>query len=138
MNEAKIEQILKKIGEADVPADITLLAERTSRNISSVLRIEQSKNQFLAVVRYAAAAAVIILAFAIGRWSTKQEAIDKGYTYDSAKSVYATDGTKTESFWQQKIIAATQPSPYAQTQFNKLRFLSYKQYLMEKNFKKGE
>ena len=69
MNEEKIERILEKIGQADVPPNVTLIAERASRNFDSALKIAQPKQWFFTPVRLIAAAAVVTFAFAAGRWS---------------------------------------------------------------------
>ncbi len=137
MNEEKLKQILKKIGQADVPEDIIQIAEKTSRSFSDALNILQTqkrqRNKFVIGFRLLATAAVIAIAFVAGRLSKPQTPV-KVLAYDSTTSAYATTGKNPESFWQQKILAAMKTRPYTHTQFNQTSLLNaYKQYLKEKH-----
>jgi hypothetical protein len=136
MNEEKIERILNKIGQTDVPPNVALIAERASRNFDSALKIAQPRQWFFTPVRLVAAAAVVIFAFAAGRWSRPLQQASpppEVAVYTKPISVYPAVDKNPESFWQQKAIAAMQPRPYAQTQFDQNRLLNaYKQYLKEK------
>jgi hypothetical protein len=137
MNEEKIERILNKIGQADVPPNIALIAERASRNFDAALKIAQPKQWFFTPVRLIAAAAVVIFAFATGRWSKsipQASPSPEVAVYTKSISTYPAVDKNPESFWQQKALAAMQPRPYAQTQFDQNRILNaYKQYLKEKH-----
>jgi hypothetical protein len=83
-----------------------------------------------------AVAAAIIIAFSIG-FSVGQRSrpaqlatysLDVG-GYITAVSAYPTAPKAEDSFWRQKALAAMQPRPYAQSQFDKTRLLNaYKQY----------
>jgi hypothetical protein len=138
MNEEKIERILNKIGQADVPPNAALIAERASRNFDAALKIAQPRQWFFTPVRLIAAAAVIILVFAAGRWSTTiQQASPSPEVafYAQPASTYPAVGKNSESFWQQKAMAAMQPRPYAQNQPSQTELLNaYKQYLKEKHY----
>ena len=135
VNEEKLKQILNKIGQTDVPPNVALIAERASRNFDAALKIAQPKQWFFTPVRLLAAAAVVIFAFAMGRWSGPLQQASPGVaSYAQPVSAYPAVGKNPESFWQQKALAAMQPRPYAQTQFDQTRLLnSYKQYLKEKH-----
>jgi hypothetical protein len=128
MNEEKLIQILKNISQADVPPDIALIAEQTSRNFSAALKIPQPKHWLLTPVRLLAAAAVIVFAFALGRWSTPVS--PKITVYAAQSSTRLTAQTNSDSFWRQKAMAAIQPRPYAQSAGELLNL--YKQYVKEK------
>jgi hypothetical protein len=138
MNEEKLEQILNQLGKAEVPPDIALIAEKSSQNFSAVLKIPRPRQPFFTPLRLIAAAAVIIVAFTAGRWS-KPAALPDAATYKPLMTASATVNKNPESFWQQKVLAAMQPRPYAQTQFDQIRHLNtYKEYFREKTFNKGE
>ncbi len=136
MNEEKLKQILDKIGQADVPPNAELIAERASRNFDAALKIAQPKQFIFTPLRLIAAAAVIILVFVAGRWSKSIPQVSPSpevAAYTKPISTYTAVDKNTESFWQQKAQAAMQPRPYAQTQFDQSRLLNtYKQYLKEK------
>jgi hypothetical protein len=136
MNEEKIERILNKIGQADVPPNVTLIAERASRNFDSALKIAQPRQWFFTPVRLIAAAAVVTFAFAAGRWSKPlppTSPLPEVASYTESVSVYPAVGKNTESFWQQKALAAMQPRPYAQNRLFQTALLNfYKQHLKEK------
>jgi hypothetical protein len=138
MNEEKLKQILNKIGQADVPPNATLIAERASRNFDSALKIAQPKQWFFTPVRLIAAAAVVIFVFAAGRWSKsipQASPSPEVASYAQPVSAYPAVGKNPESFWQQKALAAMQPRPYAQTSFTNIEMLNaYKQYLKEKHY----
>ena len=137
MNEEKLKQILKSIGQTDVPPNAILIAERASRNFDSALEIAQPKQWFFTPVRLIAAAAVVIFVFAAGRWSKPlppASSLPEVASYTQPVSAYPAVGKNPDSFWQQKALAAMQPRPYAQTQFDQNRLLNaYKQYLKEKH-----
>jgi hypothetical protein len=138
MNEEKLKQILNKIGQADVPPNATLIAERVSRNFDSALKIAQPKQWFFTPVRLLAAAAVMILVFAAGRWSKPlppTSPLPAVASYAQPVSAYPAVGKNPDSFWQQKALAAMQPRPHAQTSFNRTELINaYKQYLKEKHY----
>ena len=138
MNEEKLKQILNKIGQADVPPNATLIAERASRNFDAALKIVQPKQWFFTPLRLLAAAAVIIFAFAMGRWSRPLQQASPSFevaAYTKSISAYPAVGKNPDSFWQQKAQAAMQPRPYAQTSFNRTELINaYKQYLKEKHY----
>ena len=137
MNEEKLKQILNKIGQADVPPNAAMIAERASRNFDAALKIAQPKQWFFTPVRLMAAAAVIILVFAAGRWSKSIPQASPSpeiAVYTQINLNISGCRKNPESFWQQKALAAMQPRPYAQTQFDQNRLLNaYKQYLKEKH-----
>ncbi|MGD0571746.1 MAG: hypothetical protein ABSB11_01845 [Sedimentisphaerales bacterium] len=137
MNEEKIERILNKIGQTDVPPNATLIAERASRNFDAALKIAQPRQWFFTPVRLIVAAAVVIFAFAAGRWSkpiSQASLSPEAAVYTKSISTYPAVGKNPDSFWQQKALAAMQTRPYAQTQFDQNRLLNaYKQYIKEKH-----
>lgn len=138
MNEEKLKQILNKIGQADVPPNATLIAERASRNFDSALKIAQPKQWFFTPVRLLAAAAVMMLVFAAGRWSkppqTQLSSADLS-AYASSLMTHPTVQQDKNSFWQQKTLAAMQPRPYSQNELSQTALLNaYKQYLKEKHY----
>jgi hypothetical protein len=135
MNEEKLKQILDKIGKAEVPPDVARITEQTSRRFDSALGLLQPKRQtgFFTGFRLIAAAAVVVLAFAAGRWS-KPTALPDVTTYTARTTASATVNKNPESFWQQKVVAAMQPRPYAQNQFSETNLHNaYKQYLKERH-----
>jgi len=136
MNEEKLKQILNKIGQADVPPNIALIAERASRNFDAALKIAQPKQWFFTPVRLIAAAAVMILVFAAGRWSKPpqtQLSLLNLPGYASPMPTHPTNQENENSFWRQKAFVAMQPRPYTQNQFSQTALLNvYKQYLKEK------
>jgi len=138
MNEEKLKQILNKIGQADVPPNAALIAERASRNFDSALKIAQPKQWFFTPLRLLAAAAVMILVFAAGRWSKPlppTSSLPEVASYAQPVSAYPAVGKNPDSFWQQKAQAAMQPRPHAQTSFNRTELINtYKQYLKEKHY----
>jgi hypothetical protein len=138
MNEEKLNQILNKIGQAEVPPDIAMIAEKSSQNFSAILKIPQPKQSVFSPLKLIAAAAVVVVAFSAGWWS-KPAASPDVVTNSPRITASATINQNPEGFWQQKLVAAMQPRPYAQTQFDQIRHLNtYKQYLTDKTFNKGE
>jgi hypothetical protein len=146
MNEEKLKQILNKIGQTDVPPDVTGIAEQTSQRFTVALNILQAQRPPLATFfigfKRIAVAAVILFTFAIGlsvgRWSmppqTAPPSLDVA-TYTSSILTHPTEQENKNSFWRQKALAAMQPRPYAQTGFDKAGPLNdYKQYLKEKHY----
>ena len=132
MNEEKLKQILNKIGQADVPPNATLIAERASRNFDSALKIAQPKQWFFTPLRLLAAAAVMILVFAAGRWS---KSIPQASPSPEIIVAAGTYNGNSDSFWQQKALAAMQPRPYSQNELSQTALLNiYKQYLKEKHY----
>ena len=130
MNEEKIKQILNKIGQTEVPSEAVRIAEQTSQRVTAAFNLPQPR--FLTPLRLFAAAAVILLAFALGRWS-KPASPPEVAAYNPTYSINTAIDKNTESFWRQKMLAAMQPRPYAQTSFDKAGLLNdYKQYLKEK------
>jgi hypothetical protein len=136
MNEEKIERILNKIGQTDVPPNVTLIAERASRNFDAALKIAQPRQWFFTPARLIAAAAVVIFVFAAGRWSKPlppTSPLPEVASYTQPVSAYPAVGKNPESFWQQKAHAAMQPRPYTQNQLSQTALLNfYKQHLKEK------
>ena len=132
MNEEKIERILNKIGQTDVPPNVALIAEKASRNFDLALKIAQPRQLVPTPVRLIAAAAMIIFAFAAGRWSTQMSPASQSSNitaYTEATSSYPITGKNPNSFWRQKAITAMQPRPYAQTSFNGTELINaYKQH----------
>jgi hypothetical protein len=138
MNEEKLKQILNKIGQTDVPPNVALIAERASRNFDATLKIAQPRQWFFTPTRLIAAAAVIIFAFAMGRWSMPLQQASPSpevAVYTKSISTYPAVDKNTKSFWQQKALAAMQPRPYTQNQTSQTALLNaYKQYLKEKHY----
>ena len=138
MNEEKLKLILNKIGQADVPPNATLIAERASRNFDAALKIAQPKQWFFTPLRLLAAAAVMILVFAAGRWSkppqTQLSSLDLS-AYASSLMTHPTARQDKDSFWRQKTLAAMQPRPYSQNKLSQTALLNvYKQHLKEKRY----
>ena len=102
MNEEKLKQILNKIGQTDIPPNAALIAEQTSRNFSTDLVILRQQHWFLTPVRLLAAAALVIFAFVIGRFS-KPLPITSPNTIASVSvtPAYPTDQKNEAGFWQQ-------------------------------------
>jgi len=146
MNEEKLKQILNKIGQSDVPPDIAQIAEQTSQRFTATLNILQAqrpqRTRFVIGLRWLAAAAVILFAFAIGlsvgqRSAPPQTQLSSLNTpgYASPMLTHPTEQENKNGFWRQKALAAMQPRPYAQTGFDKTGLLNnYKQYLKEKHY----
>jgi hypothetical protein len=142
MNEEKLMQILKNIGQADVPPNVTRIVEQTSQSFTTALNILQAQRPqrtgFFIGLRLLAAAAVILLVFAVGLSVGQRSAPPQVQLSSLNLSGYAlpmpthpTVQQAKESFWQQKALAAMQPRPYAQPTTNLLN--AYKQYLKEKH-----
>jgi hypothetical protein len=138
MNEEKLKQILNKIGRADVPPNAALIAERASRNFDSALKIAQPKQWFFTPLQLLAAAAVMILVFAAGRWSKPlppTSPLPEVASYAQPVSAYPAVDKNPESFWRQKALAAMQPRPCSQDELSQTALLNiYKQYLKEKHY----
>ncbi len=138
MNEEKIERILNKIGQTDVPPNATLIAERASRNFDAALKIAQPRQWFFTPVRLIAAAAVVIFAFAAGRWSQPpqtQLSLLNVPGYASPMPTHPTNQENENSFWRPKALAAMQLRPYTQNQLSQTALLNvYKQHLKEKYY----
>jgi hypothetical protein len=137
MNEEKLIQILKNIGQTDVPPNIAHIAERTSQNFATALNILQPKRtRFVIGLRLFAAAAVVLFAFAIGLSIGQRSAPPKTLSFTEYASLVpahpAIPQTK-DSFWRQKALAAMQPRPYAQSANLTNQLNAYKQYLKEKH-----
>jgi hypothetical protein len=142
MNEEKLTQILNKISQTEVPPDITCIAEQTSQSFTAALNVLQAqrpqRTRFFIGLRLLAAAAVILLVFAIGlsvgqRFTPPQTKLSSlnliGYALP-VPTHPVVQQTK-ESFWRQRALAAMQPRPYAQSATSLLN--AYKQYLKEKH-----
>jgi hypothetical protein len=138
MNEEKLKQILKNIGQSDVPPNAALIAERASRNFDAALKIAQPKQWFFTPLRLLAAAAVMILVFTAGRWSKPlppASSLPEVASYAQPASAYPAVGKNPDSFWQQKALATMQPRPYSQNELSQTALLNvYKQYLKEKHY----
>lgn len=71
MNEERIEEILKNIGSEDVPADVHNIADQTARDFTKTLMQTRHSRHYVLwefimkskITRFAAAAAIIIVAF---------------------------------------------------------------------------
>ena len=146
MNEEKLKQILNKIGQTNVPPEITSIAEQAPQRFTAALNILQAQRPPLATFfigfKRTAVAAVILFTFAVGlsvgRWSkppqTQLSSLDLS-AYASSLMTHPTARQDKDSFWRQKTLAAMQPRPYTQTQFSQTTSLnSYKQYLKEKHY----
>jgi hypothetical protein len=138
MNEEKLIEILKNIGQTEVPTNITRVAEQTSQKFASALNILQAqrpeRTRFVIGFRLLAAAAVIIFALSVGRWSTSPQTQLSSLNlpgYASLMPTHPIAQQAKESFWRQKALAAMQPRPYAQPATNLMN--TYKQYLKEKH-----
>jgi len=146
MNEEKLIEILKNIGQTEVPPNIARVAEQTSQRFAAALDIMQAqrpqRTRFVIGLRLLATAAVIVFVFAIGlsvgRWSTPPQTQLSSLNlpgYASPMLTHPTVQQAKDSFWRQKMLAAMQPRPYAQTRFDKTSLLvDYKQYLKEKYY----
>jgi len=137
MNEEKLKQILNKIGQTDVPPDIARIAGQNSQAFTAALNVLQSPPHtgFFTGLRLIAAAAIVIFAFAIGRFSRPlpiTSTSPAATLYASAIFVSGTTNKNADSFWQQKAMAAMQSRPYVQSTTATNRFNAYKQYLKEK------
>ena len=128
MHDEKLKQVLNKIGQTSVPPEIALLAEQSSRNFSAALKIPQPRHWLLTPVRLLAAAAVVVLAFALGRWT--KPVSPKTTIYAAQSSAHLVTQTDSESFWQQKAMAAMRSKPHTRSAGELLNL--YKQYLKEK------
>jgi len=146
MNEEKLKQILKNIGQTEVPPDVAHIAEQASQRFAATLNIMQAQRPPLATFfigfKRVAVAASILFTFAIGlsagRWSRPMppaSRLPEIAAYAQATATYPAAGKNPDSFWRQKALAAMQPRPYSQTQFNQTALLNgYKQYLKEKHY----
>ena len=138
MNEEQIKQILNKIGRAEIPPEAAGITELTSQRFAAALGL--SRPRFFTPLRLLAAAATIILAFALGRWSKPIPPTSSNITAYATSVPTHTSGRKdNDGFWQQKMLATMRPRPYARTGFDKGGLLkSYKQYLRNQPFDIGE
>ena len=142
MHEEKLIQILKNIGQAGVPSDVAGVAEQTSQDFAAAVNILQlqrpQRTIFVIGLRLLAVAAVILFAFAVGRWSRPilpPSPSSDVAAYIPAMPAYPAVYKNTDSFWQQKALTAMQPRPYAQTRSTKTELLdAYNQYLKEKHY----
>jgi hypothetical protein len=144
MNEEKLIEILKNIGQADVPPNIAHIAEQTSQGFATTLNVLQSQRPPLATFfigfKRLAVAAVILFTFAVGlsvgRWAIPSQSTSAAIevaAYTSSMPTHPAEQENQNSFWRQKMLAAMQPRPYARTNFDKAGLLNdYKQYLKEK------
>jgi hypothetical protein len=146
MDRENIEEILKRLGSEDVPADVHKIAEETSREFSKTLA--QPRHYILweyimkSPITKLAVAAAVIIAFGIGFSIGQRSRPTRLATHPPDVTAYSTEvlthpaAPKAEdSFWRQKALAAMQPRPYAQTRFDKTSLLvGYKQYLKEKHY----
>jgi hypothetical protein len=146
MNEEKLIEILKNIGQTEVPPNIARIAEQTSQKFAAALNILQAqrpeRTRFVIGLRLLAAAAVIIFAFAIGLSVGKRSTPPQTQLsslnlpgYASPMLTHPSVQQAKDSFWRQKALAAMQPRPYVQSQFDKTILIdAYKQYLKEKHY----
>ena len=131
MNEEKLKQILNQIGQTEVPPEAARIAELTSQRFTASLNLSQPR--FFSPLRLLAAAAVIAVAFAAGRWSSPVPLLNSA-ALTPAISAHSVEQKNENSFWQQKALAAMQPRPYAQSANLTNRLNAYKQYLKEKHY----
>ncbi len=137
MNEENLKHILEKMSRADIPLNAAMIAERVSRNFDTAFKITQPKQWYLMPVRFIAAAAVIFIVFAAGRWSKLVPQMSTLYeaAYTQTNAINQPVEKNADSFWQQKAIAAMQSSSNAQTSISYTEKLNaYKQYLKSKTF----
>ncbi|OHB57454.1 MAG: hypothetical protein A2173_04310 [Planctomycetes bacterium RBG_13_44_8b] len=116
--------------------DISIsLAESACAKTSTMRSITK-----VGIVKLAVAAAIFIafgVGFSIGRWSQppQPEPPSLVIAYVPSISIHSSASKSEDGFWRQKVFAAMQPKPYAQTQFDKTSLLNaYKQYLKEKYY----
>ena len=146
MNEEKLIQILKDIGQTNVPPNVALIAEQTSQRFASTLNILQAQqpplSMFFTGFKRIAIAASILFIFAIGlsvgRWSkppqTQLSSLDLS-AYASSVMTHPSVQQDKDGFWRQKAIAAMQARPYSQNELSQTALLNvYKQYLKEKHY----
>jgi hypothetical protein len=146
MNEEKLIEILKNIGQADVPPNIAHIAEQTSQRFAAALSILQAQRPplatfFIGFKRIAVAASILLvfaLGLSLGRWSkppqTQLSSLDLS-AYATSLMTHPTAQQDKNSFWRQKTLAAMQPRPYAQTRFDRTSLpFGNKQYLKEKHY----
>jgi hypothetical protein len=142
MNEEKLIQIFNKISQAEVPPDITRIAEQTSQSFTAALSVLQAqrpqRTRYFIGLRLLAAAAVVLLVFAIGLSVGQRSAPPQAQLsllnlpgYALPVPTHPAVQQAKESFWRQKVLTAMQPRPYAQPTANLLN--AYKQYLKEKH-----
>jgi hypothetical protein len=153
--ENKVEDILRKLGGEEVPADAQRIAAETIKSFRK--DVEQggfeSTNlhggrRMLITGRFSgvAAAAIVFLAFLIGvgtgRWSksgaipAKSQSIDVSNLPRVKRVAYAVEDAE-ESFWRAKAIASLRPKPYRgpKTYENKIGLWeSYGKYMKEKYY----
>jgi hypothetical protein len=146
MNEEKLKQILKDIGQTEVPPNAAHIAEQASQRFADTLNILRAQRPPLATFfigfKRVAVAASILFTFAIGlsvgRWSKPMppaSRLPEVASYTQPVSAYPTAGKNPDSFWQQKALAAMQPRPYSQNEISQTALLNvYKQYLKEKHY----
>lgn len=149
MNRENIEEILKNIGDEDVPADVRKIAEDVSTDFSKTLAQPKQPEHIILgdyfmksrLTKLAVAAAIFIafgIGFFTGQWSKlpRQAPYSLDVTgYTSVVLAYPTARKSEDSFWRQKALAAMQPRPYAQTSTTKTNLLNaFKQYLKEKHY----
>lgn len=122
----------------DISQTLTKLQKIESARVKPNIRVSITKGW---AAKLAVAAAILIafgFGFFTGRWSnpvrpTPHSLDVTGYT--SVVSVNPTAPKNEDNFWRQKALAAMQPRPYAQSQFDKTSLLNaYKQYLKEKHY----
>lgn len=153
--ENKVEDILRKLGGEEVPADAQRIAAETIKSFRK--DVEQGGfestslhggRRMLITGRFSsvAAAAIVFLAFligvGIGRWSksgaipAKSQSIGVSDLPRVKRVAYAVED-KEESFWRAKAIASLRPKPYrgpkTYGQDNAL-WGSYRQYMKEKHY----
>jgi hypothetical protein len=135
MNEEKLNHVLNKIGQTEVPPQAARIAEFTSQRFTATLNLPQP--QFFSPLRLLAAAAVIAVAFVAGRWSiptSTTSPLPNAIAYAPVVSTHPAELKNENSFWQQKAVAAMQPRPYAQSTNLTNQLNAYKQYLKEKHY----
>jgi hypothetical protein len=149
MDRENIEEILKRLGSEDVPADVHKIAEETSREFSKTLAQPRQPRHYVlweyimkSPITKLAVAAVVIIAFGVGFSIGQRSRPTQLATHPPDVTGYSPEvlahpsAPKAEdSFWRQKALAAMQPRPYAQTRVDKTSLLvGYKQYLKEKHY----
>lgn len=117
MNNDKLEQILKGLSAADVPAEVRILAEETGDNFTVALKLLQSQESLFSrrrIIGYAlAAAAMVVLAF-IGGFMAGVSGHGGPPPAHGSAVVQASDGDASQSFWRAKAIAIMESKPQLQ------------------------
>ena len=122
MNTDNIEEILKSIGDEDVPADVHKIAQETSNNFSRSLETSTQPKQPIvweyimkSPITKLVAAAVIIIACLIGLsvWRTTGSGIALADVLARVEQVKAYRFKSTEQLWSEKVTGEDPNKPYS-------------------------